>query len=149
MTQEQAQQVEWMPLGVFAVTPEGADDFNLMVQLAVTKDGILSGTVFNETNNKSYPLEGTVDKKTQRAVWSYVDDNNQRIQMETSIYNLTKPETTALVHFSPDKIEVRQLVRLEAPKTEGAGEAAAAKQQPANAIPPVDEGELPPPTIQE
>lgn len=116
LTPEEAQEKEWLPLGVFAITPEGADEFQLMVQLAVSKDGIIGGTVFDDANDKNYPVEGTVDSKTQRAVWSFVNNENERIQMETSIYNLTKDETTTLVHFSPEKIEVRQLVRLEAPE---------------------------------
>jgi hypothetical protein len=131
LTQEQAQQIEWLPLGVFAVAKEGVEQPELTLQLAVTKDGILGGTVFNQATGDSFPLEGTVDKKTQRAVWTFVDKNNQRIQMETSIYNLTKPQTTALVHYSPEKIEVRQLIRLDQP--EGKGHDAADAPPPAAA----------------
>jgi hypothetical protein len=115
LTPEQAVAVEWLPLGVFAIARDGIADNNVLVQLAVTKDGIIGGTVFNKATGASFAVEGTVDKKTQRAVWTYVDDKNARVVMETSVYNLTQPEATGLVHYGPDDIQVVELVRLEEP----------------------------------
>jgi hypothetical protein len=115
-TPEQAQQVEWLPLGVFAIARDGVPDKNLLVQLAVTKEGVIGGTATNKLTGASFPIEGKVDKETQRAVWNYTDDKNTRIVMETSVYNLTQPEATGLVHYGPDDIQVVELVRLEAPE---------------------------------
>jgi hypothetical protein len=117
--------MEWMPLGVFAVSRDGVPDKNVVVQLAVTQDGIIGGTVFNETTGASFAVEGTVDKETQRAVWTYTDATNARIVMETSVYNLTQPEATGLIHYGPDDIQVVQLVRLEQPDAAGAPATAA------------------------
>ena len=61
--------VEWMPLGVFAVTEEDATDTGMMVQLAVSKEGIIAGTFYNEITDTSRPVEGMVDRETQRAAW--------------------------------------------------------------------------------
>jgi hypothetical protein len=122
LTPEQAVAVEWLPLGVFAVARDGIADYNVLVQLAVTKDGIMGGTVSNQTTGESFPIEGTVDQKTQRAVWTYVDEKGARIVMETSVYNLTQPEATGLIHYGPDDIQVVELVRLEEPSA-GAGSA--------------------------
>jgi hypothetical protein len=119
LTEEQAAQAEWLPLGVFAVTREGRADADLMVQLAVTQEGIVGGTVHDQTSGLTYQVEGTVEKDTQRAVWSYTNDRNQRIIMETSVFNLTQPAATGLVHYGPEDIQVIEFVRLEAP--EGAG----------------------------
>ena len=44
-----------------------------------------------------------IDKKTQRAAWT-VGDNKENV-IETGIYNLTKDEAPALVHFGKDKTE--------------------------------------------
>jgi hypothetical protein len=115
-TAEQASQVEWLPLGVFAVARDGVADKNLLIQLAVTKDGVIGGTATNQLTGASFPIEGTVDKQTQRAVWAYTDDQNARIMMETSVYNLTQPEATGLIQYAPDDIQVMELVRLEAPE---------------------------------
>jgi hypothetical protein len=113
LTPEEAAQLEWMPLGVFAVTRDGVAEPDVLVQLAVTKDGVIGGTAYNQHNAESYPVEGIVEKDTQRAVWSYADAGGKRVVMETSIFNLTQPEATGLVHYGPEDIEVIQLVRLE------------------------------------
>lgn len=114
-TVEQAQQVEWLPLGVFAVARDGVPDNNMLVQLAVTKDGVIGGTATNKTTGASFPVEGTVDKQSQRAVWKYTDEKDQPVMMETSVYNLTQSEATGLVHYGPNNIQVVELVRLEQP----------------------------------
>jgi hypothetical protein len=112
---EQAQQVEWLPLGVFAVARDGVPDNNMLVQLAVTKEGVIGGTATNKTTGASFPVEGAVDKQSQRAVWKYTDEKNQPVMMETSVYNLTQSEATGLVHYGPDNIQVVEFVRLETP----------------------------------
>ena len=38
-----------------------------------------------------------------------------QIVMESSIFNLTQPAATGLIHYSPDNIQVMELVRLEDP----------------------------------
>jgi hypothetical protein len=110
--------IEWMPLGVFAVTEEDATDTGMMVQLAVSKEGIIAGTFYNELTNSSRPVEGMVDRETQRAAWKFADGKNADIVMETGISNLTKDDSTALVHFGPDKTQTWLIVRLPAPEEE-------------------------------
>jgi hypothetical protein len=112
-----AAQVEWLPLGVFAVTPDGMNEPDVMAQLAVTKEGAIGGTVMDQKANKSYDVTGTVDKNSQRAVWSYTNDKNVRVVMETSVNNLTQNESTGMVHYGPDDQRVIELVRLEDPST--------------------------------
>jgi hypothetical protein len=115
LTSQTAANLDWMPLGVFSVTPDGVAEPMITVQLAVTKDGVIGGTAFDQKSGAAYRIEGIVDKRTQRAVWSYTNDRNQRINMETSIYNLTQPEATGLVQYSPTDMRVIELVRLQEP----------------------------------
>ena len=146
---EQAVQVEWLPLGVFAVSRDGVVDKNTVVQLAVTKEGVIGGTVMDQTTGKTFDLAGTVDKQSQRAVWSYKDEAGRDIAMETSVYNLTQPEATAMVHYGPSDMKVVELVRLEQPKTDGAAEGGAAvdaAKPPVEAAP--DAGVLPAPSVE-
>lgn len=110
-----AAQLEWLPLGVFAITPDGLNEANVLVQLAVTKDGVIGGTVLDQTGNATFTVQGTVDKNTQRAVWSYTNEKNIRVVMETSVNNLTQNESTGLVHFGPNDQRVIELVRLQEP----------------------------------
>jgi hypothetical protein len=115
LTPEEAAEIQWLPLGVFAVTSEGRDEANMLLQLAVTQDGALGGTATDPGSGVIYPIEGTVDKQSQRAVWSFTRDGGERVVMETSIFNLTQSEATALVHHGPNDIHVIELVRLESP----------------------------------
>ena len=114
----EAEQVEWLPLGVFALTQEGVNDSNLLLQLAVSKEGVIAGTLFNESTESSSPVEGMIDSQTQRAAWSPVDGQNSDVVMETGIYNLTEDQATALVHFGPEKTQTWVLVRLDEPPAE-------------------------------
>ena len=111
----QAEDIQWLPLGVFAVIKDGQRDENLLLQLAVSKEGIIAGTLFDESDDSARPVEGTVDKDTQRAVWTFTDGTSSDMVMETGIYNLTKNETTMLVHFGPEKTQTWTLVRLDEP----------------------------------
>lgn len=112
---------DWMPLGVFAVTTNGEPndvDPSMYLQLAVSKQGVLSGTFQNTTNDTAQQVEGMVDKETQRAAW--VPKGKQAPIMETGISNLTQDTTPALVHFADGSTQQWMLVRLDQPKGEGA-----------------------------
>lgn len=107
---------DWMPLGVFAVTPDGEPsgaDPTLYLQLAVSKQGIISGTLQNTATGNVQSIEGMVDKQTQRAAWTVVGQT--RPIMETGIGNLTEDTAPALVHFADDSTQQWLLVRLDKP----------------------------------
>ena len=91
-------------------------DAVILVQIAVSKEGIIAGTFYNDTTDAGRPLEGTVDRATQLAAWKFSDGKNTDIVMETGIENLTKDESTALVHFGPTKTQTWLMVRLPAPE---------------------------------
>ena len=118
LTPDQLANIDWMPLGVFAVTRGGQS--NEVLQLAVSKEGILSGTFFNQATGASRPLQGMVEQATQRAAWCFADGGNSGPIIETSLYNLTEAECTALAHTGPVSRESWRLVRLEQPETTGA-----------------------------
>ena len=113
MTDEQAEQTEWLPLGVFALTAEGVNASSMYLQLAVTKDGVIAGTFYNESTGTTHPVEGMVDEETQRAVWRAADGTNPDLVMETGIYNLTQDQAEVMVHFGPEQTQTILLVRLD------------------------------------
>ena len=113
MAPEEAEKVEWLPLGVFALTQEGVNATTMYVQLAVSKNGIISGTFYNDTTGATHPLEGMVDQATQRAAWKSADGTNPDIVMETGLYNLTQNEAPLLVHFGPDQTQQWLMARLD------------------------------------
>jgi hypothetical protein len=55
-----------------------------------------------------------VDKKTQRVAWSIGEKKD--IVFETGLPNLTKDESTILIHYGKDRTEQMILVRLPEPK---------------------------------
>ncbi|MEN1680547.1 MAG: hypothetical protein AAGJ46_13235 [Planctomycetota bacterium] len=110
--------VEWMPLGVFALTEKGgaAEDSYLFLQLAISKEGIIAGTFRNSLTDKSTEVEGTIDQESQRAAWGPVGEDWPI--METGIYNLTENEAGALVHFASGETQQWGMSRLDEPNAE-------------------------------
>ena len=112
----QESEAEWLPLGIFAISKDQATDSNMVLQLAVEKSGVIGGTYYNTTTDIARPVRGMVDKKSQRAAWTFDDGKNADVIMETGIFNLTQDQTEALVHFGKDKTQQCLMVRLNEPK---------------------------------
>jgi hypothetical protein len=108
--------VDWMPLGVFALTEnEGSvEDSTLFLQLAISKEGVIAGTFQNTATDTSFEVEGTIDKDSQRAAWGPVGESWPI--METGIYNLTENEAGALLHFEDGQTQQWSMTRLDEPK---------------------------------
>jgi hypothetical protein len=113
---DDAAKIAWMPLGVFAVTSEGKQEEDRLIQLNVSRQGVLSGVCVNKATDDAYPLQGMVDPKTHRCAWYFADGSNDRMIFETSIDNLTEPQSTVMLHFGPGDVSVWQLVRIERPE---------------------------------
>ncbi len=117
---------EWLPLGVFGLsTSKEEKQPTKYFQLAVNKDGVINGTYVNTATNRNLPIQGAVDKKTQRASW-FVGDKKDTV-METGVYNLTKDQTSVLVHFGTERTEEYLLVRMDPPPEAAQPAAAPAK----------------------
>lgn len=106
----------WTPLGVFALVAGDEKSASNTIQLAVNKDGIIRGTYYNEPYDTAETVYGSVDPKTQRAAWSVGDQ--QSPVYEAGIANLTKEETTILLH--DDNGQSRQMSLVRIPPSGGA-----------------------------
>jgi hypothetical protein len=114
------QNEEWLPLGIFAVIADEAQtQTDKVVQLALNTEGVIRGNYHDLLADKVTPIQGAVDKQTQRVAMK-IEGNNDLV-VETGLYNLTNDEVPVLMHFGPDQQEVRTLVRLKQPEEEGAG----------------------------
>ncbi len=104
---------EWLPLGVFGLVRGSESDPHYVIQLAVNKSGAVAGNYQDVISGTTLPVQGAVDKQTQRLAWT-VGDNKTTVG-ETGIYNLTKDEAPALIHVGKDKTQQWTLVRLKEP----------------------------------
>jgi len=103
---------QWLPLGVFAMVRDEHQHPQLIVQLAINKQGLLRGNYIDELTESTLPIRGAVDKATKRAAW--LVGANQQTVMETGLSDLTDPETPALIHKN-GKTDHWILVRLDRP----------------------------------
>jgi hypothetical protein len=114
-----AESMDWAPLGVFAATRdnESSDSVHRTFQLAANKEGVITGTYYNAQSGHVHPVTGMVDNRTQRAAWAFADGEHPKTVFETSVFNLTKPQSTMMVHFGPQAAdtEVWHMIRLERP----------------------------------
>jgi hypothetical protein len=105
-----------MPLGVFAITQDGDApevDPTMFLQLTVSKQGVIAGSLRNTLTDEIKPVQGMVDKDTQRAAWT-ISDQPLPV-METGLGNLTQDTTPALVHFADGSTQQWLLVRMDQP----------------------------------
>jgi hypothetical protein len=110
------QATEWLPLGTFALSADVNDkNPSRVVQLAVDKEGNVSGTMVNQQTNQNYPIQGRVDKATQRVAFTIGE--NKEVVLETGIFNLTQQQTPVLAH-GDGRQETYLLLRLDPPKTD-------------------------------
>jgi hypothetical protein len=110
---EASKEEEWLTLGVFAMVQGEQVNGNDLFQLAVNKAGIIRGNYYNVLSDFNQPVYGSVDKQSQRAAWT-VGDKKEPIY-EVGFANLTKPETTMLVHYGKDRTQQWTLIRMEQP----------------------------------
>ena len=114
-SEEQAAEAEWMPLGTFAVSVDEKDvEPSMVIQLAVNREGIISGTLFNIDTDEAQAIQGAVDKETQRVAFRIGE--SETVVCETGLYNLTQNEAPVLVHYATEQVENYLLVRLEQPE---------------------------------
>ena len=85
-----------------------------IVQLAVNKDGVVRGNYFDAVADSTLPVYGSVDRKTQRIAWSVGEKRD--IVFETGLANLTKDESTVLIHYGKERTDQMMLARLEEPR---------------------------------
>jgi hypothetical protein len=106
---------DWLPLGTFAMVLDKSDaDPSRVIQLAIDKQGVISGTMFNKKTDKAYAVTGRVDKETQRVAFRI--DNAPDLVFETGLYNLTQNETPVLVHTGSEGSDTMVFARLTPPE---------------------------------
>ena len=108
---------DWTPLGVFALVENDQSEPHYVMQLAINNSGTLGGNYSDLIGGTTLPIQGAVDKKTQRVAWTV--GNNKNTVGEAGLYNLTQDEAPALIHIGKNKTQQWLLVRLKQPEQPG------------------------------
>ena len=111
---------EWTPLGVFAMVQGEEESSNNIFQLAINKDSVIRGNYYNAVTDTTEEVYGSVDKKTQRAAWMVGDA--EKPVYEAGLVNLTKDETSMMVHYANDRSVQATLFRIKQDGDESAAE---------------------------
>ncbi len=102
---------EFMTLGVYGMVQGDETTATQIFQIKVNKQGVIRGEYYNATTDTTEKISGSVDKKTQRAAWTIAGKKTP--VYEAGAANLTKEETTMMVHYSKDRSQQFTLVRIE------------------------------------
>jgi hypothetical protein len=106
---------DWMPLGVFAMVRDEHQHPQMILQLAMNKQGLLRGNFTDEVTEHTQPVRGGYDLRTKRAAW-IVGDHKTAV-MEAGLSNLAEGDAPALIHKN-GKTDHWLLVRLKQPPTQ-------------------------------
>ncbi|MDR3616057.1 MAG: hypothetical protein P4L53_21040 [Candidatus Obscuribacterales bacterium] len=105
---------KYEPLGVFSLNEPGDSHSNMLLQLAISQNGIVRGNYINQLTGEKSQVYGALDKKTQRISWT-IGENTGTV-FDSSLSDLTRQKTKVLVHYGPDDTRDMNLVRQKAPK---------------------------------
>ncbi len=104
----------WTSLGVFSMVSEQETSSSNVFQLALNKSGVIRGSYYNALTDSTETVFGSVDPKSRRAAWTVGDQKSP--VYEAGLANLTKDQTTMLVHYANGKSSQLSLVRIEQPE---------------------------------
>ncbi len=85
----------------------------MFFQLAMNKEGLISGGFTNTLTGDSATVTGAIDRTTQRAAW-HVGDKTDTVY-EAGVANLTQDVAPLLIHFGTQTTQTWLLVHLSSP----------------------------------
>ena len=82
-----------------------------VIQLAVSREGIVRGSQFDTLTEDTANVQGAVDKKSLRIAWTI--GSKTGAVFEAALGDLTKPQSSVTVHFPDGKSAAWEMVRIE------------------------------------
>jgi hypothetical protein len=104
--------LEWLPLGVFAIAPQGTEQAHIYQQLAVSRKGELKGNSYDAVSDAVQPITGTIDRETRKAAWKV----GTGATFETTLDALLQTPSTVAMKAGTIS-QTWDLVRMEKPET--------------------------------
>jgi hypothetical protein len=90
---------EWMALGTYAFGPAGRTESTRIVELLISREGVLRGDHVDLITDDVQTVRGAVDKETLRAAWSIGPSG--AVVFSAPLGELTRDEATVTAHY-PD-----------------------------------------------
>jgi hypothetical protein len=103
--------VQFLPLGVYALAPQGHSDATAVLQLSVTKDGILRGSYCDLVSDQGQTIFGAIDKQSRKAAWTI--GAGGRTVFETTLDSLTQADGQVALEFPGGDVKQFTLARFE------------------------------------
>lgn len=95
---QQAGAGDFLSLGVFKLSPKGQPNAWAMLNLAVSKSGVVRGTYYDILSDQEQPVQGAVDKATQRVAFTIGAQGT--IVFETLLPNLTSDSGNITLQYN-------------------------------------------------
>ena len=102
---------QFLPLGVYALAPQGHNDATAVLQLSVTKDGILRGSYCDLVSDQGQTVFGAIDKQSRKAAWTIGEGG--RTVFETTLESLTQTDGQVALEFPGGEVKQFTLARFE------------------------------------
>jgi hypothetical protein len=106
---------DFLPLGVYSLAQPNQQEASAMLQLAVSKEGVVRGSYYDVLSGQEHAIAGSIDKNTRRVAWSVAPNN--KVFFETSLENLTKESGPVAVHFENGESRQWTLARYGSPES--------------------------------
>jgi len=95
---QEADKLEWLPLGVFSLCDSKDGDPTIFVQLAISREGIIAGSYSNTQTNENLSVQGGADRESTRLAFTI--GSNDDVVVETGLHNVTEAESSVMIHYS-------------------------------------------------
>jgi hypothetical protein len=89
---------DFLSLGVFKLSPQGQPNAWSMINLAVSKSGIVRGTYYDILSDQEQPIQGAIDKATQRVAFTIGTQGT--IVFQTLLPDLTRDNGTITLQYN-------------------------------------------------
>ncbi|HEX3726883.1 MAG TPA: hypothetical protein VHV08_11600 [Pirellulales bacterium] len=104
-------EADFLPLGVYALAPDGQKESTAMVQIAVSKQGVVRGSYYDLVSDQGHAISGAIDKKTRRVAFTI--GSKGKTVFETQLADLTQPSGELSVHFPDGQASDWSVARFE------------------------------------
>ena len=101
---------EWLPLGVYKLQADEHTPSSITVQLAISREGTIRGNDYDASTDTTEPIQGSLDRPTQRVAWRVGDDATV---YEAQLYDLTNETTPVWLHSPDGRTQQATLIRIE------------------------------------